>query len=153
MFLVSNCSFLFLTVYKCVISVMLVLFYNTECGNKGNKLKSCLLLLLSLFSLRLNRLRVWGSHMMNEWLKPEDSKQVNNSSTEPIGWCACATEQITPEKTRSSQVHSNERFVQEQPITKVFKSVIHFNNAIQIGILHVLIWFVFTSIMTLAGLR
>ncbi len=68
MFLVSNCSFLFLTVYKCVISVMLVLFYNTECGNKGNKLKSCLLLLLllSLFSLRLNRLRVWGSHMMNE---------------------------------------------------------------------------------------
>ncbi len=32
-------------------------------------------------------------------------------------------------------------------------SVPHFNNATKIGILHVLILFVFTSIMTLAGLR
>ncbi len=32
------------------ISVMMVLFHNTECGNKGNKLMSWLLLLLSLFS-------------------------------------------------------------------------------------------------------
>ncbi len=59
---------------------MMVLFHNTECGNKGNKLKSwsLLLLLLSLFSLRLHRLRIWGCHMMNERLeKPEDSKQVN----------------------------------------------------------------------------
>ncbi len=31
------------------ISVMMVLFHNTECGNNGNNLKSFLLLLLSLF--------------------------------------------------------------------------------------------------------
>ncbi len=32
-------------------------------------------------------------------------------------------------------------------------SVLHFNNVTKIGILHVLIRFVFTSIMTLARLR
>ncbi len=38
------------------ISVMMVLFHNIERGNKGNKLKSWLLLLS--FSLRLHMLRV-----------------------------------------------------------------------------------------------
>ncbi len=45
-FLVSNCSFLFLTVYTFVNFCHDVLFYNTGCGNKGNNLKSWLLLLL-----------------------------------------------------------------------------------------------------------
>ncbi len=44
---------------------------NTECGNKGIKLKSCLLLVLLLLSL------FRSCHVMNERLKPEDSKQVN----------------------------------------------------------------------------
>ncbi len=55
---------------------MMVLFHYTECGNKGNKLKSWLLFILLLLSL-FHRLRVWGCHVMNERLKPEDSKQVN----------------------------------------------------------------------------
>ncbi len=53
---------------------MMVPFHNTECNNKGNKLKSWLLLLLLLiksFSLR-HRFNLWGCHVMNE--KPEDSK-------------------------------------------------------------------------------
>ncbi len=51
---------------------MMVLFHNTECGNKDNKLKSWLL--LSLFPLDCIGL----AHVMNERLeKPEDWKQVN----------------------------------------------------------------------------
>ncbi len=43
-------AFYFLQFINVWISVMMVLFHNTECGNKGNKLKSwLLLLLLSLF--------------------------------------------------------------------------------------------------------
>ncbi len=51
---------------------MIVLFHNTEYGDKGNKLKSWLLLLLSIFPL--DRLSLWGCHLMNERLKPEVSK-------------------------------------------------------------------------------
>ncbi len=43
-------AFYFLQFINVWISVMMVSFHNTECGNKGNKLKSWLLLsLLSLF--------------------------------------------------------------------------------------------------------
>ncbi len=57
----------------------MVIFHNTECGNKGNKLKSCFLfIIVKSFSLRLHMFSLWGFHVMNEWLKkPEDSKQVN----------------------------------------------------------------------------
>ncbi len=74
------------------ISVMMVLFNNTECGNKGNRLKSwllLLLLLLSLFSLRLHRFSLWGCHVMNERLKPEDSRDelINSlSGSDCIGY-------------------------------------------------------------------
>ncbi len=46
-------AFYFLQIINVLISVMMVLFHNTECGNKGNKLKSwlLLLLLLSIFPL------------------------------------------------------------------------------------------------------
>ncbi len=45
-------AFYFLQFINVWISVMMVLFHNTKCGNKGNKLKSyVLLLLLSLFPL------------------------------------------------------------------------------------------------------
>ncbi len=67
-------AFYFLQFINVWISVMMVLFHNTECGNKGNTLKSWLLLsLLSLFSLRLHRFSLLGCHVMNERLKPEDS--------------------------------------------------------------------------------
>ncbi len=69
-------AFYFLQFINVWISVM-VLFHNTECGNKGNKLKS--LSLLSLFSLRLHRFSLWGCHVMNERLKPEDSNRWTNS--------------------------------------------------------------------------
>ncbi len=50
-------------------------FHNTECGNKGNKLKGwLLLLLLKENSLRLHRFSLWCCNVMNERLKPEDSK-------------------------------------------------------------------------------
>ncbi len=49
---------------------MMVLFHNTECGNKGSKLKSWLLLLLSLFPSDCIGLAY-------EAVKPKDSKQVN----------------------------------------------------------------------------
>ncbi len=55
---------------------MMVLFHNTECGNKVNELKRwlLLLLLLSLFRLSRHRFSLWGCHVMNERLeKPEDS--------------------------------------------------------------------------------
>ncbi len=51
---------------------MMVLFHNTECGNKGNKLKSwLLLLLLSLFPSDCIGL---AYERLNERLKPEDSR-------------------------------------------------------------------------------
>ncbi len=57
-----------------------VLFHNTECGNKGNKLKSWLLLLLSLFPSYCIGFSLWGCHVRNEQLKkPEGSKQVQDS--------------------------------------------------------------------------
>ncbi len=52
---------------------MMVLFHKTECGNKGNKLKSWLLL-LSIFPLDLHRFSLRGCHVMNERLKTEDSR-------------------------------------------------------------------------------
>ncbi len=42
-------AFFFLQFINVWISVMMVLFHNTECGNKGNKLKSWLLLLSFFF--------------------------------------------------------------------------------------------------------
>ncbi len=55
----------------------MVIFHNTECGNKGNKLNSCFIIIKS-FPLRPHRLSLRGCHVMNEQLeKPEDSKQVN----------------------------------------------------------------------------
>ncbi len=54
---------------------MMVLFHNIECSNKCNKQKSrLLLLLLRFFPLRLHRLSLRGCHVMNERLKPDDSK-------------------------------------------------------------------------------
>ncbi len=51
---------------------------------------------------------------MNEQLeKPEDSKQVNyltNSSTEPTGCCACATERITPRDDSFFTSHIKDSF-------------------------------------------
>ncbi len=44
-------AFYFLQFINVWISVMMVLFHYTECGNKGNKLMSWLLLLLLLFNL------------------------------------------------------------------------------------------------------
>ncbi len=44
-------AFYFLQFINVWISVMMVLFHNTECGNKGNKQNSWLLLLLFLLSL------------------------------------------------------------------------------------------------------
>ncbi len=44
-------AFYFLQFINVWISVMMVIIHNTECGNKGNKQKSWLLLLLSLCPL------------------------------------------------------------------------------------------------------
>ncbi len=67
-------AFYFLKFINVWISVMMVLFRNTECGNKGNKLKSWLLLLLLLSIFPSYCI----SHVRNERLeKPKDSKQVN----------------------------------------------------------------------------
>ncbi len=72
-------AFYFLQFINVWISIMMVLFHNTECGNKGNKLKVGYYYYYKVFSLRLPlyRFSLWGCHMMNERLKPEDSNQVN----------------------------------------------------------------------------
>ncbi len=68
-------AFYFLQFINMWISVMMVIFHNTECGNKGNKLKSLvIIIIIKYFPLRLHRLRVWGCHVMNKRLKPEDSR-------------------------------------------------------------------------------
>ncbi len=92
------------------VTVMMVLFHNTECGSKGNKLKSWLLLLLLLihFSLRLHRFSLRGCHVMNERLKPEDS-------TDAIGWCTCATERITPRDDSFFPSHIKDLFKMNDP--------------------------------------
>ncbi len=66
-------AFYFLQFINVWISAMMVLFHNTECVIKCNKLKSLILLVLT-FSLRLHRFSLWGGHVMNERLKPEDSR-------------------------------------------------------------------------------
>ncbi len=57
-------AFYFLPFINVGISAMMVLFHNTECGNKGNKLKTwlllLLLLLLSLFPLDCIGLAYWA---------------------------------------------------------------------------------------------
>ncbi len=72
-------AFYFLQFINVWISVMMVLFHNTECSNKGNKLKSwLLLLLLSLiksiiksFSLRLHRFSLWDCHRVSLFIKSQ----------------------------------------------------------------------------------
>ncbi len=54
-------AFYFLRFINVWISVMMAIFHNTECGNKRNMLKSCLLL-LSLFPLDCIGL----AHLMND---------------------------------------------------------------------------------------
>ncbi len=53
-------AFYFLPFINVGISAMMVLFHNTECVNKGNKLKTWLLLLLSLFPLDCIGLAYWA---------------------------------------------------------------------------------------------
>ncbi len=56
---------------------MMVFSHKTECGNKGNKLKELFIIIIIIiksFSLRLHRFSLWGGHVMNERLKPEDSR-------------------------------------------------------------------------------
>ncbi len=57
---------------------MVVLFHNTECGNTDNKLKGWLfiiiIIIIKYFSLRLHRFSLWCYHVINERLKPEDSR-------------------------------------------------------------------------------
>ncbi len=77
--------------YNVIRKIVMVFFFfhNTECGNKGNKLKGwLLLLLLNLLSLRLHRFSLWCCNVINERLKPEDSKgELINflSSSDGIG--------------------------------------------------------------------
>ncbi len=52
----------------------MVFSHKTECGNKGNKLKELFIIIIKSFSLRLHRFSLWGGHVMNERLKPEDSR-------------------------------------------------------------------------------
>jgi len=90
-------AFYFLQFINVWISVMMVLFHNTECGNKGNKQKCWLLLLLSIFPLDCIGLSYgaftwWTNDLKNQ----KTQNRWTNSSTERIGMCACATERITP---------------------------------------------------------
>ncbi len=48
---------------------MMVIFHNTECGNKG-----LVIIIIKSFSLRLHRFSLWGCHVRIERLKPEDSR-------------------------------------------------------------------------------
>ncbi len=52
------------------------------------------------------------SHVMNEWLGKTRRLETGElcSSTEPIGWCACATERITPRDDSFFSSHIKDLF-------------------------------------------
>ncbi len=77
-------AFYFLQFINVWISVMMVLFHNTECGNKGNKLKSWLeLLLLSLFpsdciGLAYGAVTWWTNDSKNPKIRNRWTNSVQN---------------------------------------------------------------------------
>ncbi len=97
-------AFYYLQFINVWISVIMVIFHNTECDNKCNKLKSCFsFIIIKYFSLRLHMFSLWGCHVMNERVKkPKDS------TAEPT-W-SCVTERITPRDDSFFPSHIKDSF-------------------------------------------
>ncbi len=73
-------AFYFLQFINVWISVMMVLFHNTECGNKGNKTKELVIIIIIFIKsspLRLHRFSLRGCQVMNEPLKNPKTQKVN----------------------------------------------------------------------------
>ncbi len=101
-------AFYYLQFINVWISVIMVIFHNTECDNKCNKLKSCFYYYIKYFSLRLHMFSLWGCHVMNERVeKPKDS------TAEPTGCWA-----ITPWDDSFFPSHIKDSF----KMNKLFKN-------------------------------